>query len=242
MSRLRMTGLVATVAVLAVALIGFARLKRDDGQPLRIAAAPETGTSDLGARCNSSIDTGTGFGNVTVDTDLVLDHVGLAIDVPCIVHLHHGADFILRTSSVRTRNLVVVDDGPDPGSNVTIDHVSMTGMGAAGLLVQLRHASDSIAVQVSQIDYPLSVWLTTTDTDGTKSPGNIDVNTSSITSVPRDGASASEGIHLVAGGKATFLTDVFRTTSADDDGLAVILGGTGCHQERVVGAVPTCTA
>ena len=136
----------------------------------------------------------------------------------------------------------MMDDDASASSNVSLDHAALTGVGASGLLVQLRHRPDSIAVRVSQIDYPLSVWLTTTDTDGASSPGSIDVVTSRIVSVPRDGAAATQGIQLVAGGHATFLNDVFQTTSADDDGLAVILGGQGCHQERVVGAVPNCTA
>ena len=221
----------AALALLAVAgTLGPARVSAHGS-----AAGSRTSFADIARRCAAKTD-GSGFGSVTIQKTVVSKHETVRLGVPCTIHLTHGATLDIEGSTLKTAKLIVADDDDaHVSSSVRIaGGTTMTGTASAGLLIQLRHAGDTIFVDHATITYPLSVFLETLNSDGSGTPGNITVTSTTITS----SSSASEGIHLMAEGAGTFRRDTFRTPA--DDGSAVMYAAT-CTRSHVTGGVPKCS-
>jgi hypothetical protein len=196
------------------------------------ASAEVNSGYDLAKACNTAPVTD-GLGQVTLSTSLTIQNVSLTITTPCEIHLTNGASLIIHNSQLTTDKLVVLDDSSQPVSSpISIEHSTLHSSNG-GLFIRLQHGGDNISVQHSTIDYPLSVSLATSDTDGTNQDGSIDVEATTI----RSNDPASEGILLVSTGTGNFVNDIFSTTA--DDHYA-ILSAHSCHIANDSGTLPQC--
>lgn|GEM_PF-3228055 len=227
-----MTKPVVFVGMLGV-LAGALALTLTHGTAQSADTTSPTSLADIAQRCAASTDV-SGFGSVTIDKTIVSESETVTIAVPCTLHLRNGATLDIERASLKTDKLIVADDAAGPSSSLEIVRSAVIGAASAGLLVQLQHAGDSITVDHTSIDYPLSVFLTTQNADGSGSAGDISVTSTAISSTDP----ASEGIHLIAEGTGTFKSDSFKTPA--DDGSAVLYAAS-CVMSRVTGAVPKCS-
>src|ERR1700752_4469354 len=164
------------------------------------AATGITSFADVVSACSASQDS-SGFGSATLTNSLTVSGQTASLNIPCTIHLTNGAKLTVQSSTITTAKLIVADDSPGTsGSSVAIQSSTLTGSQGAGLLVQLQHASDTIAVDKSTVSYPLSFYLLIHNTDGSGTAGAIEANHDTVTS----NAATTDGIHLVADGTGNF--------------------------------------
>jgi hypothetical protein len=215
------------------AAAAFAALTASTAARGSVSTSP-TSFADIARQCSARTDV-SGFGSAVVDRTVVSRRERVKISVPCTIHLTRGAALDIEGSRLKTNKLIIVDDHPaGSGSSVRIAGATITGTANAGLLVQLRHAGDSISVDGAMLSYPLSVYLLTLNTNRSGAATAISVKSTTIES----SGGASSGIHLISDGHGTFQNDRFSTTA--DGGSAVMYAAT-CTQWNVTGAVPKCS-
>jgi hypothetical protein len=223
---LRTVALVATTAAVPLSVVTFGSTST--------AASGITSFADISSACAASQDS-SGFGSATLTRTVTLTNETDTLSVPCTLHLQDGAHLTIQNSTLTTRKLIVADDSPSTGSQLVIANSTVTGAPGSGLLVQLQHADDSINVEKSTLDYPLSVFLLVQNTDGSGPAGTINAAQDTITS----SGPGTDGIHLVADGRANFSHLILHSANSQDEDLA-LLYAPQCTVESTSGAPGAC--
>jgi hypothetical protein len=224
---LQTVALVAVTAAVPLSVVTF-------GSTSTVASGI-TSFADISSACAASQDS-SGFGSATLTRTVTLTNETDTLSVPCTLHLQDGAHLTIQNSTLTTRKLIVADDSPSTtGSQLVIANSTVTGAPGSGLLVQLQHADDSINVEKSTLDYPLSVFLLVQNTDRSGTTGTINAAQDTITS----SGPSTDGIHLVADGSANFSHLILHSANSQDENLA-LLYAPQCTVESTSGAPGAC--
>jgi hypothetical protein len=226
---------VLSVAALAtgLSLAGFWLL----GGSRSAKADPTPSFSAVAGQCASSVGSD-GYGSATITQDLYVLNETDDLSQPCVLHLAGTAGIVITNSQIRTRHLVIVDEGTGPHT-IQLEHSSLAAAGTHGLVLRLQNAHDRLLIQDSSITYPLAIWILINGIDPNPGGGEIDVIGSTLQSTDP----ASSGIDLIvaaAGGVGNFVNDTFVMPSGANQ-VALLYAGT-CKEQSVTGAVPVCTA
>lgn len=157
-----------------------------------------------------------GFGRALIGS-VHLKNESIEISQPCKVILKDGASLQLTNVTLKTNNLVILNQKNAKKSAHLIINKSNLSSPKGGFQTQFKTSASSVSVKDSSFSYPLSVGFAVGEGDEDTSAA-LRVNNSTFASL----SSESEGINLVTSGKAIIKNNKFEFS--DDQSQALLLG------------------
>lgn len=174
--------------------------------------------ADLQQQCVKHIDQD-GFGQANLGDVNIQNETGQILK-PCKLHLKTGSTLQMNNVQLTTKNLLIDNQSPpkphQKPSHIVINHSQLSGP-QAGFQIELKATNSTVAIQDSQIDYPLSVGIAVGAGDSDTKASLVIIRDTVLSNGPN-----SEGITLATTGQATFRDNQFELNDPSD--IAILLG------------------
>ncbi len=195
----------------------------------------------LADRCSTSVGED-GFGDVIISNRLTISNESGEIPVPCRVRLGEGGWLQLNNVKLTSQHLSISDYRPNGETRVVFNNSDLIASGRHGFLLQLSDAADSVSMNNTDLDYPLSVWVRISDLSPNAEigGGRIQVNNSSVRAADPE---SEDGIQFVTGevgGKAKFSKVVLDTGEPQSEYQNALLFAGECEVHQVEGFPNRC--